>query len=147
MINKVPPQAYSSINKILGMSYEILPHYCIVLIRWSLLRPFQIYCAPPNLDISTWICRFNFAQRPIFSGLRFFNESEILDSGPRAWSPSRGTCAQDFYVLKKIHRPSLWLSVAAWIRNLSVSKVYVFETIIRNYFYRSLFPNPHLYGC
>ena len=28
---------------------------------------FEIYCAPPNLDITrTWICRLNFAQRPIF---------------------------------------------------------------------------------
>ena len=35
---------------------------------------FKIYCAPPNLDITwTWICRLNFAQRPIFSGLRYFN--------------------------------------------------------------------------
>ena len=53
---------------------------------WSLLpnalRPFKIYCSPPNLGITrTWICRLNFAQRPIFS--------------------SRRTCAQDFYVLKK----------------------------------------------
>ena len=44
---------------------------------------FKIYCAPPNLGITrTWICRFNFAQRPIFSGLRFFNEPEISESGP-----------------------------------------------------------------
>ena len=34
------------------------------------------------------------AQRPIFSGLRFFNEPEISDSVLRI-------CAQDFYVLKK----------------------------------------------
>ena len=27
-------------------------------------------------------CRLNYAQRPIFSGLRFFNEPEISDSGP-----------------------------------------------------------------
>ena len=40
----------------------------------------------------------NSAQRPIFSGLRFFNEPEMSDSGPRR------ICAQDFYVLKKIHR-------------------------------------------
>ena len=56
---------------------------CIVLKGWSMLpnalRPFQIYCAPPNLDIMTWICRLNFAQRPISSGLRFFNEPEISD--------------------------------------------------------------------
>ena len=39
---------------------------------------FKIYCAPPNLGIiRTWICRLNFVQRPIFSGLRFFNETEI----------------------------------------------------------------------
>ena len=42
-----------------------------------------------------------FAPRPILSGLRFFNESEISDSGSSAWSPSRRTRAQDFYVLKK----------------------------------------------
>ena len=43
---------------------------------------FKIDCAPPNLVITeTWICRLNFAQRPIFSGLRFFNEPEISDSG------------------------------------------------------------------
>ena len=40
--------------------------YCIfvfVLMGWSLLpnalRNFQIYCAPPNLGIRTWICRLN----------------------------------------------------------------------------------------
>ena len=42
---------------------------------------FKIYCAPPNLDTRIWICRLNFAQWPIFSGLRFFNEPEISDSG------------------------------------------------------------------
>ena len=35
----------------------------------------------------------------IFSGLGFFNEPEISDSGTPAYSPSRRTCAQDFYVL------------------------------------------------
>ena len=53
---------------------------------------FKIFCAPPNLGIArTWICRLNFAQRPIFSGLMFFNEPEISDSGPPAL---------DFYVLR-----------------------------------------------
>ena len=39
---------------------------CIVfvLMGWSflpnVLRPFKIYCAPPNLGIRTWICRSNF---------------------------------------------------------------------------------------
>ena len=74
---------------------------CIVLMGWSLLsnalQPFQIYCAPTNLDITrTWIFRLNFAQGPIFSGLKFFNEPETSDSGP-----SRRTCAQEFYLLKK----------------------------------------------
>ena len=57
--------------------------YCIVLKGWSLLpnalRPFQIYCAPPNLGIRTWICRLNFPWRPIFSGLRFCNEPDISE--------------------------------------------------------------------
>ena len=62
----------------------------------------KIYCAPPNLGITrTWICRLNFTQRPIVSGLSFFNEPEISDSGPPAYSSSRRTCAKDFYVLKK----------------------------------------------
>ena len=71
--------------------YCIVLH-CIVLYRIALywrgghccpnpLRPFQIYCAPQNSGVTrTWICRLTFAQRPIFSGLRFFNESEISDS-------------------------------------------------------------------
>ena len=58
---------------------------------------FKIYCAPPNLGITrTWICRLNFAQRPIFPGLRFFNEPEISDSGPPAQSPSGGLALRIF---------------------------------------------------
>ena len=50
---------------------------------WSLLpnalRPYQIYCAPPDLgNTRWWMCQLNFAQRTSFSsGLRFFNEPEI----------------------------------------------------------------------
>ena len=52
-----------------------------------------------------------YAQRPIFSGLRFYNESEISDSGPPAESPSR----RDFYVLKKpIDLSRVWNS-ESWI--------------------------------
>ena len=41
---------------------------------------FEIYCAPPNLGITrTWICRLKFAQNPISSDLRFFNEPEFSD--------------------------------------------------------------------
>ena len=43
---------------------------------------FKIKYAPQSLGIRTWICRLNFAQRPIFSSLRFFNEPEISDSRP-----------------------------------------------------------------
>ena len=42
-----------------------------------------------------------FCSEAYFFRLRFFNEPESSDSGPPAWSPSRRTCAQDFYVLKK----------------------------------------------
>ena len=70
----------------------------LFLMGWSLLpnalQPCKLYCGPPNFGIRTLICRLNFAQRPIFSGLRFFKESEI--SG----------------VLRpqKIHRPQLGLN-------------------------------------
>ena len=47
--------------------------YCTVLYWWDshccLMHCdlFKIFCAPPNLGITTtWICRLNFAQRPIF---------------------------------------------------------------------------------
>ena len=68
---------------------------------WSLLpnalRPFWDLLYSPNLELRrTWICQLNFAQRPIFSFLRFFNESEISDSGPPAWSPYRRIYTQDF---------------------------------------------------
>ena len=58
---------------------------------------FKIYCALPNLGITrTWICRLNFAQRPIFSGLRFFNELEISDSGPQLKVPTEGLVLRIF---------------------------------------------------
>ena len=58
------------------------PMYCDLL---------KIYCAPPNLGISrTWICRLNFAQRPISSGSRYFNEPEFSDSGPQLKIPPGG---------------------------------------------------------
>ena len=61
-------------------------HLYLFLMGWPLrpneLRPFKIYCAPPNLGITrTWICKLNYAQRPIFSGLRFFNEPESQTRG------------------------------------------------------------------
>ena len=97
--------------------------YCIVLMGWSLLpnalRPSWDLLCPPNLGIRTWICRLNFAQRPICSGLKFFNEPEISDSGPPAQSPSRRNCAQDFYILKKsIDLSRVW-TCKPWISRRS----------------------------
>ena len=58
------------------------PLYCI---WWGGHCCLMHYCAPPNLGITrTWIYRLNFAQRRIFSVLRFFKEPEISDSGPPA---------------------------------------------------------------
>ena len=81
--------------------------HCIegVVIAAQCTATFSDLLCSPNLGITrTWVCRLNFAQRPIFSALRFFKEPEISDSEPPAWSPSRRTCAQE-----KIHRhhPSL----------------------------------------
>ena len=51
--------------------------YYLVLMGWSLLpqctATFSDILWPPNVAIRTWICRLKFAQRPIFSGLRFWN--------------------------------------------------------------------------
>ena len=86
------------------------PLYCIcicfdgVVIAANALRPFNTYCTPPNLDIRAWICRLNSAQRPIFSGLRFFNEPEISDSGPSAQTLPEDLCS-GFLRPEKIHRP------------------------------------------
>ena len=78
-------------------------YYCIVLYwRGGHCCPmhcdlFKIYCAPPNLGITrTLICRLNFAQRPVFSGLRFFNEPEISDSWPQLIVPPGGLVLRIF---------------------------------------------------
>ena len=59
-----------------------------VLMGWSLLpnalRPFfkDLLC---SLELGYYdVNMTNFAQRSVFSGLRFFNEPEISDSGSRA---------------------------------------------------------------
>ena len=70
---------------------------------------FEIYWAPLNLGITrTSICRLNFAQRPIFSGLRFFNEPKILDSGSPAPLPE--DLCSGFLRPEKIHRPQSGLN-------------------------------------
>ena len=94
-----------------------------VLMRWSLLPnaqwPFQIYCAPPNLGITrTWMCWLNFAQRPIFSGLRFFNESEISDMGPQ-WCVVLQTDSYNFPLVFKTWLLNilvcLYICVLCWV--------------------------------
>ena len=71
--------------------------FVFVLMGWSLLlnalRPFKIYCALPNLGrpiTRTWICRLNFAQTPIFSGLRFFNDLKSQTRDPQLKVPPGG---------------------------------------------------------
>jgi hypothetical protein len=49
--------------------------------------------------------RLNFDQRPISSGLRFFNESEISDSGPRACKSLQEDLCSGFLRSEKVHRP------------------------------------------
>ena len=88
-------QALGSTACIVSCIWDICIYlFVFVLMGCSLLpnalRSFKVYCAPPNLGKTrTWICRLNFAQRPIFSGLRFFNEPEISDSGPQLKVPPR----------------------------------------------------------
>ena len=79
---------YELPDSLFKLNYNTCIFFVFVLMGWSLLpnalRHFQIYCASPNLGITrTWIFRLNFAKRPIFSGLRFFNEPDISDSGPQ----------------------------------------------------------------
>ena len=90
--------------------------YCIVL-YWSgghccpmHCDLFKIYCAPPNIGITkTWICWLNFAQMPIFSGLRLFNEPEISTRDPSLKSLPEDLCS-GFLRPEKIHRPQPDLS-------------------------------------
>ena len=73
-------------NRLKTNKTEGIVLYCIVLMGWSLLsnalQSFWDLLCSPNLGIRTWICWFNFSQRPIFSGLRSFNKPEISDSRP-----------------------------------------------------------------
>ena len=91
--------------------------YCIVL-YYSLLYWMGGHCHPmhwdlsdllcsPNLGIRTWLCRLDFAQRPIFSGLRFFNEPEISDSGPLKSLPE-DLCSGFLRPKKSIDLSRIW---------------------------------------
>ena len=80
----------SDVHGVMGCGQRALSYYLYCFWWGGHCSPmhcnlFKIYCALPNFGITrTWICRLNFAQIPIFSGLRFFNEPEISDSGTPA---------------------------------------------------------------
>ena len=86
--------------------------YCIdgVVIAANALRPFQIYCVLPNLGVTrTWICRLNFAQRPIFStSLKSQTQDPQLKVAP-------GELCSGFLRPEKIHRPQPGLNPRSWI--------------------------------
>ena len=84
-------------------------YYCIVLKEWLLLpnalRPFQIYCAPPNLRITrTWICRLKFVQRYFFQtwGSLMSLKSQTRETQLKV--PPEGLVLRIF-TSWKIHRP------------------------------------------
>ena len=68
--------------------------HCIVLMGWSLLpnelRPFWDLLCSPNLDTRTRICRLNFAQGPMFSGLRFSMNLKSETRDPQLKVPPGG---------------------------------------------------------
>ena len=102
------------------------------------LRPFKIHCAPLNLGITrTWICLLNIDKRPIFSGLMFFNEPEISESGPRR------TSAQDFYVLRKSIELSRVWTHEPWISRRALTPRPPGPTNIASYII--LFTGPSLF--
>ena len=65
---------------------------------------FKIYCAPLNLGITrTWMCRLNFAQRPIFSGY-FLTSLKSQTQDPQLKFPPGGLVLRVSRP-EKIHRP------------------------------------------
>ena len=88
-------------------------YFTVVLIHCDL---FKIYCAPQNLGITrTWICRLNFAQRPIFFRLGVLYRAWYL----RLWTPRLKSLSEDlcsgFLRPKKIHWPQPDLNREPWI--------------------------------
>ena len=78
----------------------------------------DLLCSPKFRYYKDVNMLIKFCSEAYFSGLRFFNEPEISDSGLPALSPFRRTCAQDFYVLKKF----IYLS-RVWTWDLEASTV------------------------
>ena len=89
-----------------------------VLMGWSLLpnalRPFQIYCAPPNLGIRRWIWRLNFAEAYFFQAWGFIMSLKSLTRDPQLKVPPGGLVLRIF-TSWKIHRSQLGLNHEPWI--------------------------------
>ena len=61
------------------------------------LRPFQINCAPSNLGITrTWICRLNFAQKPIFQAWSYLTSLKFQTRDPHLKIPPGGLVLRIF---------------------------------------------------
>ena len=92
---------------------------------WSLLhtalRPFKIYCAPPNLGTRTWICRLNFDQRPIFQTWGSLTSLKSPTRDPQLKVPSEGLVLRIFTSWKN---PSTSVGFEPWISRPPIIKWY-----------------------
>ena len=90
------------------LAFALYLYFVFVLMGWSLLPNVQraiflnIHCAPPNLNIRTWICRLNFAHRPMFSGLRFLTSLKSQTQDPQLKLPPRGLVLRIFTSWKSL---------------------------------------------
>ena len=87
----------------------------VVLYWWgghccpNALRPFMIYCAPPNLGITrTWICRLNFAQRPIFQAWGSLTSTKSQTRDPSLKSIPEDLCSGVLRPEKSIDLSRIW---------------------------------------
>ena len=87
--------------------------FAFVFMGWSLLpnamRPFKIYCAPPNLDITrTWICWLKFSDLRLLTSLKSQTRDPQFKSLPEDLCPG-------FLRPEKIHRPQPVWTREPWI--------------------------------
>ena len=115
-----PPSSHLIYTLFLAVLFSFSVLYCIDgvgIAAQCTVAFFKIYSALPNLGITkTWISRLNFAQRPIFLSLRFFNEPEISDSDSQLKVPPRGLVLR-IYTSWKIHRPQPDLNPRTFLTN------------------------------
>ena len=88
-------------------------YFVFVLMGWSLLpnvlRPFKIYCAPPNLGIRTWICQLNLLRGPFFQAWGSLMSLKSQTRDPSLKSLPEDLCS-GFLRPEKIHRPQSGLN-------------------------------------